>query len=63
MAELPFSLYTVKHYADIVNKSPRTIRRWIKEERVKARKDRGGKDWLIEVKNKSDFLKKETPVS
>lgn len=56
MAELNTNFYTVKHYAQTVRKHPRTIRRWIEEGRLKAKKDRGGKGWLIMVRNVRDFV-------
>lgn len=62
MAELNFNFMTVKAYADHVNKKPRTVRRWIRESKVKAKKDRGGHGWLILVENLNTFCKKEKPI-
>lgn len=62
MAKLTFNHMTLKHYAEEVGKSVRTVRRWISEGKVKARKDRGGRNWLILVKNASTFYKKKKPL-
>lgn len=53
------SFYTVKGYADIIGKHPRTIRRWIEEGKLQARKDRGGRCYLIIVKDADDLTKNE----
>ncbi len=57
MAELTFKFFTVKHYAAEVNKHPRTVRRWIGEKKLRAKKDLGGRGWLIIVRNVADFVK------
>lgn len=57
MEKLAFSFYTIKHYADVVKKSPRTVRRWCTEGRVKWKRDRGGRGILILVRNVKDFVK------
>lgn len=62
MAELGFSLMTIKHYASMVGKKPRTIRAWIANGKIKARKDRGGRDWLVIVKDLNTFCKKEKSI-
>lgn len=62
MAKLAFNHMTLKHYAETVGKSARTVRRWIAEGKIKARKDRGGRDWLILVENVNSFCKKEKPT-
>lgn len=59
MAELAFNYFTVKMYADAVNKHPRTIRRWIEEGKLSARKDRGGHCYLIIVKSSESFEKND----
>lgn len=58
MAELDFNLLTVRGYAGTVHKSERTVRRWIQEGRLRARKDKGGRNWLIMVRNVTDFTSK-----
>jgi len=55
VGELSFNFFTVKNYAAKVKKTPRTVRRWIEEGRLKAKKDKGGRDWLIKVRNLKDF--------
>ena len=62
MAKLAFNYMTVKHYAEIVGKSIRTVYRWIAEGKIKARKDRGGRGWLILVDGSATFYKKEKPL-
>lgn len=47
MAELTTRFETVKSLAKRVRKHPRTVRRWIEEGKVKAKKDRGGRCWLV----------------
>lgn len=59
MAKLAFNYFTVKGYADAVHKHPRTIRRWIAEGKISAKKDRGGRDYLIIVKSPEDFEKSD----
>lgn len=59
MVELAFRCFTVKMYADAVNKHPRTIRRWIEEGKLRAKKDRGGHNYLILVKNQEHFEKND----
>ena len=56
MAKLNFNLVTVKHYAEIVGKSPETVRDWINDGKLKAKKDRGGRSWLILVTEKKDLF-------
>lgn len=56
MGELIFNLETVKSYAEKVHRHPRTVRRWIEEGKLKAKKDRGGRGWLILIRNVRDFI-------
>lgn len=39
--------YNVKEYAALVKKHPLTIMKWCRLGKLTAKKDRGGKDWLI----------------
>ncbi len=38
---------TVKEVAEYFKKHPRTIYRWIEEEKLSAQKDPGGHGWMI----------------
>lgn len=38
---------SIPEYAAIVKKHPDTIRKWCRLEKIKAKKSKGGKDWLI----------------
>ena len=63
MAELGFSLLTVKAYADAVHKSEDTIRRWIHEGKLRARKDKGGHGWLILIRDNDDLFTDEAAAN
>ncbi len=43
--------YTVKTFAEKYGKSERTVRRWIASSKIEAKKDPGGRDWIIVIKD------------
>jgi excisionase family DNA binding protein len=53
-----YSLVTVKEYAQTVRKSDDTVRRWIHEGKLEARKDKGGAGWLIFDRGKRSYVKR-----
>lgn len=51
--------FTVQHVAEIVHRKDKTVRRWILEGKLKARRGIGG--YLVERRDLSDFIKRLFP--